>query len=541
MFKRNFLITLLFLISLYAFLIINKGIIYSMNDDIALKAIVSGKYTGIPSFYMIFSGFPYSILLELLYRITNKIDWYGLSLLSLMIFYFSYTMYNIIKKSNDTFKTIIYIILMLSIILFLYNNFLIELTFTSVSIIVAICCLILYLLPNDNQEKMKKIIITIGILISFGLRMKACLMILVFFVPALFYKNYKNSFKIKKDIIFGLKILAVLVLCFLVEKSFYMGKDWQQYTKYNNLRSLYYDYYYETVEKLPSEEIYGLFQNAGFNSSQINLVRYYGGYGFYDDIPVKTEKLIEQFKESNLQINYSIKSSIKNIFSTKLNICYFCTILFIILIIIFSKEKKEKIKKILPFIISQMIILSYLIYNGRLPARVINPLYGCLIITNIYIIFNENNIRKVLYKILNINKIIMLLFALTLLILTVNFKINEVKKAEIKNGEVIQNYFKKHSNNFYIYDNNFLESFKFINKFPDNNYINMSGWTTYSPLHKEVIKKHGAKSLKELALKDNVYVVLGNTDLSLYKGIDSNIKITEVDKIGQFYIYKFSK
>ena len=80
-------IVLAIVLIFYINIVRKYGIIYQMNDDIVLRAISSGKYTGEPSFYMIFSGFPYSTLLVLLYRITNKIDWYGIVMIFLMGFY----------------------------------------------------------------------------------------------------------------------------------------------------------------------------------------------------------------------------------------------------------------------------------------------------------------------------------------------------------------------------------------------------------------------------------------------------------------------
>lgn len=207
------------------------------------------------------------------------------------MFYLFYTIYNIIKQENDLFLKLIYMMFVFIITALIYNNFLVQITFTAVSIFVATCCLILYLLPQNS--KTKNIIIFVGIVLSFGLRIKACAMILVFFVPALFYKNYKDKENFKNDVIFGLKIAIALLICFTIEKSLYNSPEWKEYLRYNKYRSLYYDYYYDTVKKLPNTLTNEMFQNAGFSEDETKIVKTYGGIAFYNDIPNKMEALIE--------------------------------------------------------------------------------------------------------------------------------------------------------------------------------------------------------------------------------------------------------
>ena len=537
----NFLIVFVIFLTFGTILINNYEILYTINDDIALRSIVAGRFAGTPSLYMIFSGFPYSVLLVILYNIINKIDWYGLTLVLLTAFFLCYTIYNVIKSKKDILKNIIYVILMFTIVAFLYNNFLVELTFTSTSIFIASCCLILYLLPDN---KGKNIIMTIGILLSFGLRIKSCLMILVFFIPALFYKNYENKEGIKKDFWLGIKIGAILLICFIIEKSLYNTKEWKEYIKYNNLRSLYYDYYYNIIEDLPEETRKEIFYNAGFSEEEMTIVRNYSGIAFYEDIPNKMENLIEQCKIHNLKLNKSIKKSIKKLSKMTINARYNVTLAIIAILIILSKDKKKSAKIILPFVILQFAILLYLVKGGRTPDRVMVPLYTCYIVTNIYIIFKEDVTKKIFDKIMSYKIVTLLVLIMSVLLFSSSLKklnVNTNISYYAKRGNVIEEYFKNHPNNVYIYDNNYLDKFEIINKYVTSNYINMGGWTAYSPIYKKAIKNHGAKNLKELLFKDNVYMVLTTTDINIYKDIDPEAKIEAIDTIDEFHIYKFTK
>ena len=535
----NSIIVIICILIFYTILLNNNELIYSMNDDIAMKAITSGKYNGEPSSYMIFSGFPYSILLLLLYKITNKIDWYGLILISSTVFFFGYTIYSVIKNKKETFKKVIYTILIISTFAVVFNVFFVELTFTSIAAFITICCLILYLLPDG---KIKNVIMAAGIVLAFGIRAKSCLMILVFFIPALFYKNYRNKEKLKKDFILGIKIGIVLVICIIVEKSAYNNLDWKEYMKYNNYRSLYYDYYFKTIENLPVETKEEIFHNAGFTDSEMQLLSSYGGIALYDNIPTKMENLIEQCKSHNLKLNSNMKETIRIILTSRPNICYCMTLIIIAYLIISSSNKKEKLIKIIPFLALQIAILTYLVVKGRIPDRVIVPIYTCYIVTNIYIILQEEKIQKSINKLLDYNRFTSIMVIILIFILAMDIKVYNNDKVLAEKGSMMEEYFESHPENFYIYDNNYLAKLTLFNRFSKNNYINMNGWTAYSPLHQEAIKRQGASSLKELAFKDNVYIVLLNySNIELYNEIDTNVKIEMVDSIGEYNIYKFTK
>ena len=531
-------IVLAIVLIFYINIVRKYGIIYQMNDDIALRAISSGKYTGEPSFYMIFSGFPYSTLLVLLYRITNKIDWYGIVMIFLMGFYLCYTIYNIIKKEKEVLKKIIETILIVTCVAILFNRFFIELTFTSVSAFIVVCCLILYLLPDS---KLKNIIMTIGIVIALGIRLKSCLMILAFFVTAWFYKNYGNKEGLKKDFVLGIKIGIILLVCIVIDKSFYRNTNWKEYLAYNEFRSLFYDYYYKTIEKLPIEESKELFYNAGFDDKEIELLCSYGGIAFYDDIPQKVEALIEQCKIHNLKLNYNMKTTLILALGTIQMPYYIITLIIIAYIISKSKDKKRAILTIMPFIILQFAILVYLIIGGRILDRVMVPLYTCYIVTNIYIILNETKDKKILDKFLNFDKSLAIVLTILLFVISMGIDIDNTNLVLADKGDMMLQYFEEHKGNFYIFDNNYLAKFEFFNKYGTQNYINMCGWTAYSPIHKEAIRKQGAESLKELLFKDNVYMILNSTDVEKYKDLDLNVNIEEVDSIEEFHIYKFSR
>lgn len=535
------LIVIIFSVIFYGCIIYRNGIMYSMNDDIAMRSISSGIYSGIASPNMIFSVFPYSIVLVLLNKITVKIDWYGVILILSMMVFFSYTLYNIIKNKKEIFEKVIYIALGFFGLTLLFPGFLVEITFTSVSIFIATCCLILYLLPNN---KLKNLIMIIGIILSFGIRPKSSLMILVFFVPAWIYINRGNKDNLKKDFILGIKIFISLLICIVVEKLIIMDTGWKEYLGYNEYRSLFYDYYYETVLELPEEERVEIFHNAGFNDDEMTLLCSYGPIGFRPEIRTKMGMLIREIESHGIKTNSNIKLTVSNLFKIKSAQYYIFTLVVMCYFVLRASNRKEKILTILPFLCVQFLILAYLIVQGRLPDRVVMPLFFSYIIMNLAIILKEEEPKRLLKNFLHYDKILITVVSIVLFaVSTGNIKINEFEKDKCERENEILEYFEEHQDNFYIYDRNSLETFNLITQYRAKNYINMSGWTVFSPLHTAKIESQGVSSLKELLFKDNVYLVIDLSDIDEFarRYIDKDAKIEQIDELNGTYIYKVTK
>ena len=536
--KKNIDLLIAYICSILFFtiLIVKYGISYYVNDDIAIRSILSGEYTGSPSTYAIFAVFPYTTIITLLYKITNTIDWYGLSQIVLIMFFCTYTVHNIIQNRQKIPEKIMCCVFIFLLLTMLYGDFLVTITFTTTSSFITICCLVLFLLPD---KKMKRFVISVGIILAFGIRPKACLMILVFFVPALIYKNYDDKEKLKSDFFFGVKIAIILLICIVVEKSMYRSADWKEYLRYNKYRSLYYDYYSCQIGKLPEDEMKEIYYAAGFNDIQIELLKKWEGIGFYDDIYEKMEKLVEQCEIHNIKTNPDLIENALNLVKNQHCIMYIMSV-FIILIV--ALEDKQDKKKILPFIIFQIITLLYLIIDGRTITRVMIPLFSCYIITNFYIILQNKKIRNFIKEILNNKKITCIIALLFMfLISTQLIQTENYNRFLIARGNVVKRYLESNSKNLYIYDNTDLEYITIFNKTNIKNYISMSGWTIFSPLYNEALNKYGVKNLRELLFKENVYLITAELKEETLNQIESNIDVQKVENIGGYKIYKFTR
>ncbi len=69
---------------------------FDLNDDVLMKDILSGAYTGVPESHNIQMLYPISLFISVLYRIGVNIDWYGIFLCFCQYFCIGAVIYEIV-------------------------------------------------------------------------------------------------------------------------------------------------------------------------------------------------------------------------------------------------------------------------------------------------------------------------------------------------------------------------------------------------------------------------------------------------------------
>ncbi len=77
---QNWILTGLFLLLLLVFVGVRYDYYFDLNDDVLMKDILAGVYTGAPESRNIQMRWPISALISLLYRIAGTLPWYGIFL-----------------------------------------------------------------------------------------------------------------------------------------------------------------------------------------------------------------------------------------------------------------------------------------------------------------------------------------------------------------------------------------------------------------------------------------------------------------------------
>ena len=78
--QLNSVLAFFLVVCLFAFAGIFFDFYYDLNDDVLIKDIVSGAYTGIPDAHSIQMLYPVSFIISLLYRILPALPWLGIFL-----------------------------------------------------------------------------------------------------------------------------------------------------------------------------------------------------------------------------------------------------------------------------------------------------------------------------------------------------------------------------------------------------------------------------------------------------------------------------
>jgi len=104
---ENIIISLLVVLAVIIVVGVNFDYYYQANDDITIKNILSGVYTGTPESRNIQMHYPMSLFISMLYRIGRNVPWYGLFLCTAHFFAFGYIIINSIKSIKPEWLKIV--------------------------------------------------------------------------------------------------------------------------------------------------------------------------------------------------------------------------------------------------------------------------------------------------------------------------------------------------------------------------------------------------------------------------------------------------
>ncbi|MCR4850264.1 MAG: hypothetical protein K5870_03305 [Lachnospiraceae bacterium] len=288
---------------------------FDLNDDVLMKDILSGTYSGTPSAHNMQMLWPISAIVALLYRTFPHVAWYGLMLIG-----FQYASLYIIangivkivtegKNDQDSrvatdrtaadrqIGTVTDFGISAGITLLLSALMLMHLIFVQYTITVAMmssaAAVSFFAADKTDEDKgfLKNRLLAIIILVlAFMLRTEMTLLMLPFFGAAFVYKFSFEEKPFEKTTIkkYGYFILLLLILMFLswmVDRIAYGTPGWKAFRNMFDSRTVLYDY-----EVPPSYE---------------------GNEAFYDGIGLKPEEAY-LFENYNFGVDPKIDDKVMN-------------------------------------------------------------------------------------------------------------------------------------------------------------------------------------------------------------------------------------
>lgn len=524
--RKNKIAAIVFLLAMMFIISIGFDYYYDLNDDVVMKDILSGAYTGTPDGHNIQMLYPVSLLISFCYKIVRSVPWYGIFLCACHYGCF----YLIANRSLCFAKTMRAKVSMLMAQGFLiFGFFLWELVFAQYTVtctLLAATAVFLFYTTKDGlcpKDFLKENIVgIILVMLAFYIRTEMLLLVMPFICLAGILKWSKEKCIFCKEsfqkylLVFGC-MLCTMAVGYGVNTAAYHDSEWQEFYEFFDNRTTIYDYlgvpdykehkaFYDNAEISESEWM--LFDNYNFGlSEEIDA------YFLADMITYSKENItaavpvVQRIKTAAYDYYYRTTHATDFPFNVLVLAAYVGVIALAI-----KQKDKTYIWKIPLFFAVRSVSWFYIQYGQRAPIRITHSLYlieflllcACILTACV----KEKHTVKKIYM------AAFLCFGLIFIPFSVKNVFDESKRREAVNAEMqaLGEYTSEQADSFYFLD--VFSSVKYSEKMfrqVDNEIANidiMGGWANKSPLTKEKLSHFGIATTEEALLtRDNVYFV----------------------------------
>lgn len=502
--KRNYLcVAALSAITLIAVLL--RPPCFYLNDDVTMRSILSGAYTGTPNGHAVYMQYPLTGILALLYRITGFIPWMELFFTICLV-----TCMVLIAGQWKQPVTGCLVALSLMVPLCLYMHY------TLVAAAVAGTAVFLLAMRKRNAWPI------VLIVLAYMIRSQIGLLCLPFAACAMVWQVIETpKGEWKKEIISKLKystvILGGIIICFTINGFFYSAPEWKNYLDYNESRTLLYDY----TDFLSTDEYAENYDSYGMTKEEYQILSSYNTMLDADIDETKMEKVAETVSAGMKQdTNFieTLKDCILKYYTqirySDLPYNYIWIVLYLLLgagFAAFGKWRQLLVWGILGA--GRSSIWMYLIWKGRFPERVSLSLYvmELLLLLGMSLVI----IRNSAWFKGRVEKIATVVFLLCL-VWFFGYQWKETtEKVEYQAGiqsewNVLNHYCEENPEKLYLVDVFSAVEYSGMQYEEDaENIMLLGGWMSASPLAKERLAKIDAKDAAEaLFYQENVSLIV---------------------------------
>lgn len=526
--------------------------VYGIIDDRSMMEIVSGQYLGHPDAHTIFMGYWYSLVLAGLYRLMPNVDWYALLYLVMQGMCISLISYRLISRYTEWIKKLISLFIFYLLYSTLGIRALTQLTFTTTAAVLGVTVVFWYLTTRYFTLKDVVILSALGFL-ACQVRVSVFYMIVPVCGVLWLFRISDVRMRQKWHLMIPLMVLGILLLDILGNRIGYGSANWQAYQQYNAERSLVYDYADYTFPIY--EEAEDFYNSIGIEKK--SRARTLINYNYTADARISQEFFGDYIKayqtaypsEETLleKIWQSTKDYIKGVLNKRFHLQHMLSLGLYVLLILWYLFKKnyQKSLKVIAVIGIQVLLWIYLLYEGRIPDRVIYTMNLMLTVTALLLCLEI--VKKIPAK-LRVNMLCVVFVMLCVLTTAEGTKIRQ-QNLEISHHnqeiESLKEYCMEHPENFYFNDVTSL-AFTTYNvhlwqKTPyQMNYMSLGDWMSFSPVWEEKLLQHKITSVQEaLYQQDYVYLICSfDKGLEYLISLYDNVTCTEIDKIPGFHIYR---
>ena len=453
----------------YALLLTVIKPVDGINDDWGMYSTLSGAYTGTPDAHVMFFLYPLAWLLAKLYTLCSFIPWYGLFQHGVQIacLFAVYRRFLRLRRRHNPKAS--FLAPALSAFLFLFFivdlNVISEVQYTTTAGLAAATALFCFITARISQSAAGFFLDNVPTLlfswISFSMRQNIFFLMLPM-AGMLWLSKWIIARKSGTENMAGKLLGFALLLCLGLgilwgaNAAAYASPEWSDFRKINHYRERVGDFYgWPQYEECRDElEALGLDEEA-------YMYRRCGAPYIGYDMSVEDWKQMHDIARSCYLARTRLTDRLKNIAVSLFNVFFYgggmqpanlCAGLLLLLtpVLIFYHRSLPALFVYLMYLFGRSVSWIYVLYGGRFPRRIVQPLITVdfLVLCGILLAFNLlYSERKNSYAL-----ILPVLFALSILSVVITTK--DVKENYRIHEEVwqgLKSYCFSHPDNFYIW------------------------------------------------------------------------------------------
>lgn len=547
--------------------------IYTVNDDLFMKNIISGAYLGSPDAHAVYMEYPLAWMLKSLYDFQAGIPWYGLGLLLFQLIGWTAAACRLLRGEKDAKRRFIKFFLVFLVYTAVGFYHMASLQFTVTAAVVGMAALVWFYTSDMDGTAGRALADNVGSILlavlSFCIRRNVLLMLLPFagmmwLRKWLDYRGSGNPADIwrEKTVRFGALVLAAGVAVSLVygwNSRAYGAPDWRYYHDFNDNATVLYDYYgwpdYEGNRELYEELGISYEAYEGARSAYLLSMDHSIDARAMERLAARSRQLYGQNHSVPERLGVAASVTVRRMVSDTdrpLNLVVIGLYGIVILSALLWKEKRIFLTLVCLWI-GRSVSWFYIIYAGRYPTRITQSLLlaecGILLAVLLQEAWkgkSRSGVRKVCSGAAMVVAALFFLFLGGLSVVRFRHVENENNRrySESRNLRELKDYCLDNSGNFYFVDTksvtNDTEKVLSFGEEKFENYIVFGGWLSGSPVYSRKLALAGVEDAeRDLLERDNLFVIFKNSDscpmdylVDYYRSKYGDFYIREVDRFG---------
>ena len=550
---------------------------FDLNDDVLMKDILSGAYTGTPAGHNIQMLYPVSALISLFYRLFRGADWYGIFLCGAQfccIFLILWRSLVMLRRAGvQVWQRVLVVLTETVVILSVLLPHLVYVQYTVTVALLSGTAAFLFLTGESRKNDLTACIM---IWLAYLIRSEMLLLTLPVVAVAFFirWRMEQQGGQLRKYILLGVILLAGIAAGALANRLAYSSPQWQEFVSFFDHRTEVYDFqgipayqenraFYDSIGL--SEDEQALLVNYNFGLDQeidadcMGKIADYAAAHNADEKPL-AEKAQAALKAYIYRLHHLGEPQTFEYPQTDAPWNLLTAVLFLAALALYLTDHTHQPGRARYRIVLWVFLLfaadsalwGYILIRGRDPIRITHSLYlmemvvlGGLILKQV-----RGNAQQ---RMRSIFAVLLLVCAAVYLPSAYHITAAEQQERAQVNApyQEMYSYCRAHADSFYFMD--VYSSVSYSEKmFADvdntlENYDIMGGWACKSPLQTQKYAAFGFTDMQSALLQDHVYFIESAGEdtswiVKYYQAQGIQISIQKTDTVGgSFAVYQLKK